>query len=144
MNWESRNFVLFKTDLFVFRQPDADIDRWAVGGDCAGWLYARLLPAGGVRPDCEPVMEDWGWTCAVAVAGLRVWVNVWAFHPVEDCWLLGVEVERGLFRRPSAEAVRRGKSVVCGALDGVLAGDPRVRKRDWFADNPFDLNVKDF
>jgi hypothetical protein len=42
----ARNFVLFQTDLFVYRQRDEDIDKWFVGGDCAGWFYVWLLLTG--------------------------------------------------------------------------------------------------
>jgi hypothetical protein len=34
----TRNYGLFKTDLFVFHQKDEDIDQWFGGGDCAGWF----------------------------------------------------------------------------------------------------------
>src|SRR5689334_20929162 len=44
-----RNFIMFKTDLFVFEQRDEDIDQWFVGGDCAGWFYARLLPVDRIK-----------------------------------------------------------------------------------------------
>ena len=57
----TRNFVLFETDLFVIRRRDEDIDKWSLGGDCAGWFYVRLLLAGHIRHECDPVMEDWGW-----------------------------------------------------------------------------------
>ena len=87
----ARNFVLFKTDLFVFRQRDEDIDKWFVGGDCAGWFYVRLLLVDRIRRECEPVMEDWGWTFAVSVDDVAVSVNVWAFFEIENCWLFGLE-----------------------------------------------------
>src|SRR5262249_19778736 len=98
-----RNFVLFKTDLFVFHQRDQDIDRWFVGGDCAGWFYARLLPVDRVRPFREPVMEDWGWTFGVSIDDVRVWINVWAFYEIENCWLFGIDAKKRLFSRKTSE-----------------------------------------
>ena len=53
----ARNFVLFRTDLFVFRQRDEDIDSWSVGGDCAGWFYVRLLLVEHTRQDSDPIMR---------------------------------------------------------------------------------------
>ena len=140
----ARNFVLFKTDLFVFRQRDEDIDKWFVGGDCAGWFYVRLLLTDRIQRDCEPVMEDWGWTFAVSVNGVRVWTNVWAFHGIENCWLFGLEPKKRLFRRQSSDTLMTAKEVVCDALENIIEADPRIAKHDWFAENPFDLNVKDF
>jgi hypothetical protein len=37
-------YFAFRTELFLWHQEDRDIDRWFVGGDCAGWFFARLLP----------------------------------------------------------------------------------------------------
>jgi hypothetical protein len=139
----ARNFVLFKTDLFVFRQRDEDIDKWFVGGDCAGWFYVRLLLADEIQHDCDPLMEDWGWSFAVSAAGVRVWVNVWAFFEIENCWLFGLEPKGGWFRRRSSEKLIAAKELVANALETILAADTRIVKRAWFADNPFELNIKD-
>ena len=139
----ARNFVLFKTDLFVFRTRDEDIDKWFVGGDCAGWFYVRLLLAGNIRQECDPVMEDWGWTFAVSVDGIKVWINVWAFM-IENCWLFGLESKGGWFGRPSSEKLIAAKDVVANALETIMAADTRVVKRAWYSENPFDLNVTDF
>jgi hypothetical protein len=140
----ARDFVLFKTDLFVFRQLDADIDRWSVGGDCAAWFYVRLLLVEPIRPSREPLMDEWGWVCEVAIRAVRIRLNVWAFHPVENCWILGIEVERRLFGRPPADEGQQAKALVCQALDDILAHDARMLKREWFAENPFDLDVQEF
>lgn len=41
MGSDARNFVLFKTDLFVFNQRDEDIDKWCVGATVlAGSTFA--------------------------------------------------------------------------------------------------------
>lgn len=139
-----RNFVLFKTDLFVFRQRDEDIDKWSVGGDCAGWFYVRLLLMDNIQSDCEPVMEDWGWTFAVSVDSVRVRINVWAFYEIENCWLFGVEPEKRLFGWQSSETLLQAKKIVGSALETIMAADLRFVKYRWFAENPFSLNVKGF
>lgn len=139
----ARNFVLFKTDLFVFRQRDEDIDSWCVGGDCAGWFYVRSLLVEHIRQDCDPVMEDWGWTFAVSVDGIKVWVNVWAFS-IENCWLFGLESKGGWFRRQSSEKLSAAKEAVANAFEAIMAADSRFVKHAWFAENPFELNVTDF
>jgi hypothetical protein len=138
-----RNFVLFKTDLFVFRQRDEDIDKWFVGGDCAGWFCVRLLLVDHITYDSDPIMEDWGWTFAVSVDGARLWVNVWAFFEIENCWLFGLEPKGGWFRRQSSEKPIAAKEVVADALDAIMAADTRIVKHAWFADNPFELNIKE-
>lgn len=139
----TRNYVLFKTDLFVSHQKEEDIDQWFVGGDCAGWFYARLLPAERIRPFCEPVMEDWGWTFAVIVDEVRVWVNVWAFDGMENCWLFGIEAKKRVFHRQTSEVLQRAKDVACDALDEIMARDPRILTRKWLTANPFDLNIQE-
>ncbi|MEX0718297.1 MAG: hypothetical protein WD066_17010 [Planctomycetaceae bacterium] len=139
-----RNFLLFKTDLFVFRQRDEDIDNWCVGGDCAGWFYVRLLLVEHIRQDLDPVMEDWGWTFAVSVDGVRVSVNAWAYVGIENCWLFGLESDGGWFRRQPRERLMVAKSIVADALETMMAADSRIEKHAWFADNPFESNVEGF
>jgi hypothetical protein len=139
----ARSFVLFKTDLFVFRQRDEDIDTWAVGGDCAAWFYVRLLLAEHIQRDSEPVMEDWGWTFAVSVDGVRVAVNVWAFA-IENCWLFGLESKSGWFPRQSSESLLHAEEVVGNALEAIMEGDARIVKHEWFARNPFELKIQGF
>jgi hypothetical protein len=138
------NFVLFKTDLFLSRQRDEDIDRWAVGGDCAGWFYVRLLMCEDIRPGGEPVMEDWGWTFVVTVKSVRVRLNVWPFNEMEPCWLIGLEPKDRLFRWEPSESLTHAKDVVADALERWISNDPRIERHEWFAGNPFDLMVKEF
>lgn len=140
----SRNFVLFKTELFVFRQRDEDIDKWFVGGDSAGWFYVRLLLVDPIKPDSYPVMEDWGWTFAVSVDGVRVTVNVWAYFETENCWVLGLESKSRWFQPQSLEKLTAAKQIVATALEATMAADAKILKRAWFSDDPFDLNVKNF
>lgn len=140
----ARNFVLFNTNLFVFRQRDEDIDSWCVGGDCAGWFYVRLLLVEHIRKESDPIMEDWGWTFAVSVDGVRVTVNVWAFSEIENCWLFGLESKGGWFRCQSSDKLVAAKEIVASALEAILTADTRIAKCTWFADNPFETNVKGF
>jgi hypothetical protein len=139
---ESGRFVLFTTDLFVFEQQEKDIDQWFVGGDCAGWFYARLLSVDGVRKDMEPLMEDWGWTFALSVNGLKVWVNIWAFHAIDNCWLLGVEARKGMFRRERTEVLDNARDIICDGIEQILKSDSRFLNRRWYAENPFDLDIR--
>jgi hypothetical protein len=139
-----RNFMLFKTDLFLFHQRDRDIDQWFVGGDCAGWFYARLLSVDRVHRHCEPVMEDWGWRFAVEVDDVRVWVNVWGFYAVDNCWLFGIEARKRCFRKQPTGALDNARNIVRDALDDIIARDLRLSKRQWFAENPFQLDIKEF
>jgi hypothetical protein len=138
-----RNFLLFKTDLFLYWQRDKDIGQWFVGGDCAGWFYVRLLSQNHIQPSLEPVMEDWGWTFEVLINDVIVRFNVWDFL-LDNCWLFGLEVKKRFFRRQNAETLKRAKNVVCDALEDIITHDPRLLKHEWFADCPFELDVKEF
>jgi hypothetical protein len=137
----ARNFVLFKTDLFLFHQHDEDIDRWHVGGDCAAWFYVRLLLGSRIKPALEPVMEDWGWTFEVVALNQRVRVNVWAYFEIDHCWIFGVDAIPSFgHRRPTEEA----RESVCEALEKILLADARFLKHKWFDRNPWELLLKSF
>jgi hypothetical protein len=58
--------------------------------------------------------------------------------------LFGLEPKGGWFSIPSSEKLIAAKEIVANALDTIMAADVRIVKRAWFADNPFDLIVKDF
>ena len=81
-------FVAFQTDLFFTDIPDDQLDHWFVGGDCAGWFYARLLPDIHITDHYGPVMEDWGWTMAVKVDDILVWINTWQHLDKDQSWIL--------------------------------------------------------
>lgn len=142
MSLIERNFVLFQTDLFVWRQRDEDLDHWSVGADCAGWFYARLVYAEGIDPSLEPVMEDWGWIFAVEAAGVKIWTNVWAYFEIENTWLFGIEPAKPLLRRPTPKNRQRAKDAVCDVLDQTLVHDSRIAKHRWYSENPFELLIK--
>ena len=135
---------MFKTDLFVFEQRDEDIDQWFVGGDCAGWFYARLLPVDRIKYSCSPVMEDWGWIFSVKVDVVEVWVCVWAFYGIQNCWLFGLDPKKRFFRSQSPQVLAEAKEVVANALESIIRADARFVKHEWFAQNPWDLQIKEF
>ena len=138
------NFVLFTTDLFVSTQPDDDIDCWFVGADCAGWFYARLLPVEGIDPPREPVMEDWGWTFGLSLDRIGVWVNVWRYYELANCWLLGVEARKRLLRPRNPQALEDARDTVARQLDAIIREDSRFAKHQWYDRNPFTLGVIQF
>lgn len=134
-------YVLLQTDLFQIEQPDEDLDKWFVGGDCAGWFYARLLPQSGIVQHCDPVMEDWGWTMAVAVSTIPVWINIWQYFDIEHAWLLGVEARKRFFSRTSQQALAKAESLVGDALEAIISGDARFMAHKWYAENPFEVPI---
>lgn len=139
-----RNYLLFKTELFLLEQPDRDIDQWQLGADCAGWFYARLLPVNGIRPDLCPVMEDWGWTFTVFADEVRVCLKLWRYFPVDACWILGIDPKRQFLRSMSTESLERAKTLVCDAIENLLTSDQRFVKHQWYAENPFEVDVREF
>ena len=140
---ELRNFVLFQTDLFVYHQRDVDIDRWFVGGDCAGWFYMRLLLMDRIQPDREPVMEDWGWTFAVSAREIRVRVNVWSYS-IDNCWIFGLETKPTLMQRISSKLTLQAKGIVANAIERIITTEPRINKHVWSSENPWDTGIERF
>jgi hypothetical protein len=142
---EARNYLIFETDLFLYRQPDETIDQWFVGGDCAVWVYMRILGVDGIERFMEPLMEDWGWQFAVVVDDIDVTVSVWGWFEIENCWLFGFETrKRRLFQRISTEQRRRAQDIVCSAVEAVLTSDTRFTKYAWYSKNPFDQPKLEF
>jgi hypothetical protein len=144
---EERNFVLFKNDLFLFRQRDEDIDALSVGGDCAAWIYMRLFPSGCIGPLQDPCMEDWkGWTFDVSVSSVAarrvtVNINVWPYF-VENHWLLGIYPRNRIFGRHPPDALLAAKEIVGDEVEKIIVADSRFEKHRWFAENPFELQIE--
>jgi hypothetical protein len=141
----ARNFLLFRSDLFLHRQEDDQIDQWFVGGDCAGWIYARLLPHRNITRETEPLMEDWGWYARVRTQDSETSIAL-LFYPwdhLDHCWLIGLDAKRKLMRRQSPEVIRAALDCVADAIDGVIAGDTRFESFGWRESNPFDTGVTD-
>ena len=138
---EERNYVLFKTDLFVYEQDDEHLDHWHVGGDCAGWFLARLLPFFPSH-DAAIVMEDWGWTFDVFVDPDQVDVNVWFGPDLKNCWILGFEARSNrLFWSPKHGELQLAKQKVTDAVEKVLQSDPRIVRFQWYAEYPTDFET---
>lgn len=83
-------------------------------------------------------MEDWGWTFAVSVDGVKIGMSVRAFFEIENCWLIGLETKRAWFRRQPSERLSAAKEVVANALQAIVAADARIVKQTWLADDPFE------
>ena len=71
-----------------------------VGADCAGGLYARLLPLPTLCVMLDPLMEDWGWYAGVRVIDSANWcvaIMIYPWDYLDDCWLIGLRPSGGLF-----------------------------------------------
>jgi hypothetical protein len=132
-------FILFRTELFLYHQEDEDIDRWRVGGDCAGWFYVRLLQGKYIQHCHCPVMEDWGWIFSVIANSVQIDIRVWQYC-ADFCWVLGVETHRSFWANPALAS----QGHVTDRLEKIVSGDARFTKHQWFEANPFDLMTDDF
>ena len=136
-----RNFLLFKTDLFLHQQEDEDLNNCRLGGDCAGWFYVRLLLGNHIKPYFSPGMEDWGWQISVVVNSFRIDINVWDYC-IDHCWIFGVEMQKSFWA--NSDAAWQARSYLCDRLEKIVADDLRFTKYQWFEANPFGLTIKDF
>jgi hypothetical protein len=94
-----------------------------------------------IKPYLEPVMEDWGWTFEVLSNAVRIGINVWAYHPIEHCWIFGVDARPGFWTRRPIDPARES---VCNSLEKILRGDARFLKHEWFENSPWDLMIEKF
>ncbi|MCX6850312.1 MAG: hypothetical protein NTY98_15445, partial [Verrucomicrobia bacterium] len=92
------SYVVIQTELFFTDIPDDQIGSWFLGGDCAGWFYARLLPVKEIKQHLSPVMEDWGWIMEVGVNGVVVQICVWECLDQEKLWVLGIAAKKKFFK----------------------------------------------
>ncbi len=138
-----RNFLLFRSDLFLYDQDDDQIDQWFVGGDCAGWIYARLLPEPNIVRETDPLMEDWGWYASVKTrdpdVSIALLLYPWPY--LDRSWLIGLEPRRQFLRRQSSVQIRDGIDCVADGIDKILTGDQRFESFGWREQNPFDTGV---
>jgi hypothetical protein len=69
---------------------DDQIDAWFVGGDCAGWIYARLLPLPNIVGETEPLMEDWGWYASIKTCDTdtSIALLVYPWDYLDHCWMI--------------------------------------------------------
>lgn len=141
----SRNFILFRTELFLHEQPDDQIDSWFVGGDCAGWFYARLLPTLNLRGETAPLMEDWGWYASVKTIDTNTSIAM-LFYPwdyYDHCWLIGIDPRRRWLRRQSDDIIGAAQDCVADSIETIITSDVRFQSFGWHEQNPFDSGVKD-
>lgn len=140
-----RNFILFRTRLFQFELPDAQIDTCVVGGDCAGWFYDRMLRHLELIGATEPVMEDWGWYACVKTrdtgVSIRMLVYSWPF--LVNCWMIGLEAQQAFLWRHSPEAMSKAIDCAADAIDGIMRSDSRFESFGWSNANPFESEVTD-
>lgn len=134
----TRNYLLFRNALFLSYQSDADMGRWFVGGDCLGWIYARLLPRPDLKDMCCPLMEDWGWYASLATRDTKVHVELLLYSHIAGYWILGIGTKSpGLWKKPLAvrnEAHER----VADAIDVIVREDEYFESYGWHADDRFD------
>lgn len=128
-------FLRFKTALFFVDQPDDQLDKWFVGGDCAAWVYMRLMPIRDVKYFCDPTMEDWGWTMAVKHGGIEVWFLI--YYDSEQ-WVIGFETRKSLFQKSYKELRAEALREIQSAVEKILIADCRFTEIDWSETPPFE------
>jgi len=129
----------------LHKQADDQIDRWFVGGDCVGWIYARLLPLENIVRETEPLMEDWGWYASVKTRDTDTTVGllVYAWDYLDHCWLIGLEPQTRLLKRQTEVTIRDAVDCVADGIDGIIGFDDRFESFGWHEQNPFDSGVTD-
>ena len=131
-------YVIFESDLFFTDIPDGQLDQWFIGGDCAGWFYARLLPHERIKASLAPQMEDWGWIMAVEAAGSVVDIRVWEYSDEHKSWVLGIEARKKLLKKNSADLMESAEMLVAGAVAAILESDARFVNFRWCDENPLE------
>lgn len=131
-------YLTFETDLFFTDIPDDQLDHWFIGGDCAGWFYARLLPEPGIKRFLEPTMEDWGWIMAVESAGITVDICVWEYPGHEGQWILGVVGKKKFLKKTDRTQLQAAEQLVESVLGQLVEDDPRFLKAQWLDSNPME------
>ncbi|MGN6546275.1 MAG: hypothetical protein ACTHK7_14570, partial [Aureliella sp.] len=135
-----RNYLLFRNALFLGYQSEEEIGRWFPGGDCLGWIYARLLPHPDLKNVCCPVMEDWGWYASVETRDTQVRVELLLYSYIAGYWLLGVGAKPGLLWRKPLSVREEAHERVADAIDAILQADEYFESQGWRADDRFDIS----
>ena len=143
MKNEIEEHLLFKTDMFIWKQADEDLDRWFIGGDCAMWFWMRLLPLMETHGGLGPVMEDWGWYFEVPTKFTNVAVEATGFYEIENCWYFKLGPVKPLFRRYKQEPAAAAMRVVHDWLTRLLESEKRFKRFQWCDHNPWD-DIKEF
>jgi len=135
-------YLIFETDLFFTDIPDDQLDGWFLGADCAGWLYARMLPEPMVSPYLDPTMEDWGWIMRIKVNEVVVTVCIWEYLDRQKNWILGISSSQKAFRKHKPEELRSAEEVVVEVLSSIVNGDERFHGVRWSEHDPRELPFK--
>jgi len=133
-----RNYVMFRTGLFLDEQADDELGQWSLGEDCARWLHAKLLTVEGVVPWVEPMEEDWGWMFGVRSHGVSFWIRIWLGLREHQTWIIGIEPTLNLFRVFRRTRSRMAKAHLCDAIASALASSPGIGGCRWFDHYPDD------
>jgi hypothetical protein len=133
-----RNWLLFATDLFLDHQSDDDLNRWLLGGDCLGWIYARLLADQQLTVECCPVMEDWGWYASVRTRDAKISVRISLYAYIDKHWLLGLGTRKALFWKKRSNQLTDAQIYVADAIDAII-DDTRFNSFGWREDDQFDV-----
>jgi hypothetical protein len=131
--------------LFLHDQPDDQIDQWFLGGDCAGWIYARLLPLPNILGETDPVMEDWGWYASVKTRDTETSIAllIYPWHYGDHCWMIGLNARKRWLGRQSPKTIRAAIDCAADGIDGIIASDVRFESFGWRELNPYDTGVTD-
>ena len=134
----ARSFLLFRSELFLYDLEDDQVDQVFAGGDCAAWLYVRLIRLPGIGHLVEPLMEDWGWYMRVQVAApaVQVALQVYASTEQGNCWVIGFDAQRRWFRRQPEAEIRSAVETVADGLEQIIAADDRLEFLSWHAEFP--------
>ncbi len=136
---QDRNCLLFRSELFLDQQADEDLGRWFLGGDCLGWIYARLLPHAELEYDCHPLMEDWGWYARIRTRDKKIPVELALYSYIDRHWLLWLMAKDALLWRKPREQLEAAQNCVADAIDAMIAGDDCFTSLGWRVDDKFEV-----
>lgn len=134
-------YLVIETELFYTDIPDDQLGHWFIGGDCAGWFYARLLPHEDIRQYLDPTMEDWGWIMAVRADGVVVDVCVWEYLNQQKQWVLGIAGKKRFLKKVDPDLIRKAERTVEVALRTIVERDDRFSKAKWFDHDPMEKRI---
>ncbi|MDQ8192635.1 hypothetical protein [Roseibacillus persicicus] len=127
-------YLVVETNLFVTDIPDSELDEWSIGADCAGWLYARLLPNSKFKAHTDPTMEDWGWLIALKVEGFIVQITVYGHQKDQDYWIIGIACKNRFWKRCPQKLALTIEQSVMEAIEEIVDADVRMKREEWVED----------
>ncbi len=132
------NWLLFTSDLFLDHQSDEDLNRWMLGGDCLGWIYARLIADQRIVIECDPVMEDWGWYASVRMKDTKISIRLLLYSYIERYWLLCLLPRNSWFWKKPYSHLADAQIYVASAIDRIIS-DTRFQSFGWREDDQFEV-----